>query len=335
MTINLSGKRILVTGGSGFIGTNLLLSLCNTFRCEVVNLDIRPPLLPEHAPLWRQVDVGNASQLRAAVTSFSPYAIVHAAARTDTADDQVEAYASNVEGTRNVLYAFDSEPAAKRLVLISSQFVVGPGAVPASDEVYAPHTAYGESKARAEDVLRSSRTSKCWTILRPTNVWGPWHPRYPSEFWRVLGRGLYLHPAGEPVVRCYGYVGNVVCQLERALVLPEAGVCRRTYYVGDEQDDIRKWVDAFSRALTGRPVRVVPRSVLRAVAYGGDALERLGRQAPLTTSRYRSMTTDYRAPMGPSLAVLGRGPVNLEEGVRQTVMWLRTGAAPDPTSWRD
>jgi len=103
----------------------------------------------------------------------------------------------------------------------------------------------------------------------PTNIWGPWHPRYPKEFWRAVKNGWYVHPGGNPVVRCYGYVGNIVAQILRVLDLPEEKVHRQVFYVSDPAGDIREWADAFSRALAGRPARVVPRWVLHSMGWRG------------------------------------------------------------------
>ena len=47
--------RVLVTGGSGFIGTNAMDFFINQ-KIEAHNLDIKPPLKNEHAPLWEEVD---------------------------------------------------------------------------------------------------------------------------------------------------------------------------------------------------------------------------------------------------------------------------------------
>ena len=35
-----------------------------------------------------------------------------------------------------------------------------------------------------------------------------------NEAWLVIKRGLYLHPGGKPVIRSYGYVGNIVRDAE-------------------------------------------------------------------------------------------------------------------------
>jgi nucleoside-diphosphate-sugar epimerase len=125
------------------------------------------------------------------------------------------------------------------------------------------------------------------------------------------------------VTRCYGYVKNVVWQIERVLEAAHPLVEGRVFYVGDPPIILREWVDAFSVGITGRPARVVPTWVLRALGRCGDVVRWLGLPFPIFSSRVDSMTEDYTTPMEQTLKVLGAGPYSLEEGVAETVDWLR------------
>jgi len=155
-------------------------------------------------------------------------------------------------------------------------------------------------------------------------VWGAFHPRYPHEFWRVLRRGLYLHPAGRQVIRSYAYVGNVVEQALALLSAPPDSVHRRVFYVGDPPGELLEWVEGFALALTGRRVRKVPMAVLHTIALMGDVLEAVIGRAPLTSARLRSMTEDYATPMEPTFALLGPPRFNLAEGIAATMAWLHS-----------
>jgi nucleoside-diphosphate-sugar epimerase len=205
--------------------------------------------------------------------------------------------------------------------------------LPQSDEDYFPETVYGQSKVITEQLTRTANLKCCWTIVRPTNIWGPWHLRYRREFWRIVERGWYVHPGNEPVIRCYGYVKNVVDQMRRILELPNDSACGKTLYLGDPPADLKNWVDGFSRALTGRSVRVVPRPVIRILALFGDAPSALtGKPFFINSSRYRSMITNYDTPMQPTFDVLGWNHYSLTDGINETVNWLRSYRGPDRTS---
>lgn len=329
----LDGRRVLLTGGSGFIGTNLtdLLLACGAV---VVNADVQPPLRDAHAGLWRRCDVGSEAGVQALVADVDPHLVVHLAARTDTTSEVVEDYAINHTGNANVVRALAGAPSATRFMLVSSQFVLGPGVPFTGEDQYAPHTAYGHSKVVAERWLRENPPAVTWTIVRPTNVWGPWHLRYQREFWRVLKRGLYLHPARPDPVRSYGYVGSVCLQILAVLGAGPAGVHGRALYLGDEPVRLSQWVDAFSVAFHGRPARRVPGGVVQALARVGDGAKWLGVPFPLDSGRYRSMTEDYPTPMARTAEVLGALPgVPLGQGVAETVAWLERGMAPDAPAW--
>ena len=133
-----------------------------------------------------------------------------------------------------------------------------------------------------------------------------------------------MHPGGAPVRRCYGYVGNIIDQILRILILEGNDLDGKTLYVGDPPIDIYDWTNAFSLELTGKSVRVVPRGALAALAKLGDAIKICYKSPPISSSRFRSMTEDYVTPMGPTFEALGPPKYSIHEGVKKTVNWLRS-----------
>ena len=109
-----------------------------------------------------------------------------------------EGYGVNVEGTENVLRAVASSPTVRRVVVTSTQYVSGPDHTPAHDEDFGPHTVYGASKVLTEELTRKAALEVPWTLIRPVNVWGPWHERYRREFWRGCRRRILRAPGGSP-----------------------------------------------------------------------------------------------------------------------------------------
>jgi GlcNAc-P-P-Und epimerase len=314
--------RLLVTGGSGFIGTNVLSQLPQSVN-SVLNLDINPPKIEKLNHSWMKCDIRDAALLDKLIKEFDPSHILHLAARTDVEGKSIEDYDSNIEGTQNLIAAINSHGGVKHVIITSSQFVYQAETPPKHDEDFRPHTVYGESKAITEKDTRNQMIGSNWTIIRPTNVWGPWHPRYPQEFWRVIGEGKYIHPNKNDVVRSYGYVQTVINQIFAIYSAPPHIVGKQVFYVGDPAINLIEWVNGFSVKQIGRKVIIVPAGVVYLLGVIGDILKSVGVSFPITRSRYRSMTTSNPAPIEKTISLFPGTSVTLERGINDTVKWLK------------
>jgi len=318
-------RRLLITGASGFLGTNLVMALLEAGH-EVVNFDLATPQEPAHGQFHRRGDILNFEEVRAALEEFQPHWVIHLAGRTDCDENTTveKGYQSNTVGTQNVLRAIKETRSVERVIITSSQYVAGPGRLPQNDADYFPHTIYGQSKVETERLTRAAGLSCPWTLIRPVNIWGPYHARYTREFWEIVRRGWYLHPGVRSPVRAYGYVGNVVWQIQRLLELPEEQISGRTFYVGDRPISIDQWVFGFHRAIRGTNPWVIPYAALRGIASLGDGISKItGKPFYLTSSRLRSMTEDYLVDIEATFRLLGEPPYSLEQGIGETVEWLR------------
>jgi nucleoside-diphosphate-sugar epimerase len=216
-------------------------------------------------------------------------------------------------------------PDLERVLVTSSQYVCRPGYRPSNDEDYCPHTVYGQSKVETERITRRAKLRCPWVLVRPTNIWGPWHLRYRKQLWWIIQRGLYIHPGGAPILRSYGYAGTVVRQMTGFLEADPSTINGRAFYVGDPLMDLYDWVNGFSLALRGRPVRRVPRVVLRGLGLAGDFITKVrGREFFIHSSRYRSMVTSDVALTEATFERLGKPSISLGQAVDETVGWLRS-----------
>jgi GlcNAc-P-P-Und epimerase len=315
--------KVFCTGASGFIGTTFVDALLAR-NFQVTNFDVAQPLDERQRPYWIEGDILDVVHLKAQLCQSGADCVVHLAARTDTPPDlALDDYRVNTEGTANVLGAIATSENVERSIIVSTQYVCTAGYEPRNDEDFAPYTTYGASKAIVERLTREASLKSTWTIVRPTNIWGPWHYRYRDELWSYIERRLYVHPGFAPILRSYGYVGNVADQLLRILEAAPDQVHQQLFYVGDAPIDSAEWLNAWSQQLTGRPIRVVPRWVVRTMALCGDVLKRIGVPAPITSLRYRSMTGNYAPSLAKTISVFGKPPYDLEDGVRQTLEWIR------------
>ena len=320
-------KRVIVTGGSGFIGTQLISCLLEQGH-RVLNLDKATPLNASQNSFHRRADILDAAELQAEFDSFCPEWLFHLAARADCDRESTTVelgYPSqhhwSDQCSRRCGYMFVVGKSFGDLVTICLR----PGYQPSRDEDYSPHTVYGWSKVETERAVRAASLKCPWVIVRPTNIWGPWHMRYRVQVWRAIRRGFYLHPGGPAIIRSYGYVGNVARQMVGLMAADAKAVAGRVFYVGDPPRDLCEWVNGFSQALRGRPVTAVPRPLLRTIGLTGDLITQLrGREFLIHSSRYRSMVTSDTAPMAATYALLGPSLIPLDKGVDETVRWLRT-----------
>lgn len=171
--------KALVTGGTGFVGSNIALRLIE--RHWQVAILARPQAsrqLLEGGPFeFRDGDVMDIDSLVPAMKGID--VIFHAAGIVDHWRQGVEwMYQVNVEGTRNVMQAA-LESKVDRVVHVSSTAAMGIHPNVVVDETYqfnvpAQRFAYGHSKFQAEEiVLAMIRKGLPAVIVNPTTVVGP------------------------------------------------------------------------------------------------------------------------------------------------------------------
>lgn len=315
---------ILITGASGFIGTNLV-ELFEQKGYRFVNFDKAQATKEEQNKYWFRGDIMNPQDLAVAFEKYKPTIVIHLAARTDTLSDNLDDYKVNTEGTKNVVDEIKKNDYVKHALFAATQYVYKNKEVPfpIHDDDYCPHTTYGVSKMMDEKYIRNANMKCKWTIFRPCNVWGPWHLRYPNELWKYLGKGLYVQPGHKPVIRTYAYVKNLVKQLDAIMNASDELVNHKTYYLGDKPIDSYIWLNALSNEITGKEVRRIPKFFFWCGAKVGDILMKLGINFPLYTVRYHNMIEDFYAPSDVTCQLFGSFETSYEVNCKETIDWLR------------
>jgi len=249
MTIPSRGlyhKRVLVTGGCGFIGSHFINHISKN-PLQVWNLDkltyaADPSNVEQHLD-YRLLhgDVCNAFDVQSAVRASEPHFIVHFAAETHvdrSIDDSREFMRTNVLGADMMMSYARGCPDLELFIYISTDEVYGPSKS-ASDakletDPMAPSSPYAASKAGADLLARAYfRTHNLpVAVVRPTNNYGP--RQFPEKVIPVFttnaleGRSLPLYSKGDNK-REWLYVDDCVRAIEYVLLKGRGG---ESYNVG-------------------------------------------------------------------------------------------------------
>lgn len=317
--------KILVTGGSGFIGTNLMEFYLKRGE-EVLNLDIAAPRNSEHIPYWCEVNILDKDKLINEIQAFSPTYIFHMAARTDIDGKNLEDYATNIQGIENVIAAISGLQSIQRIIFASSRLVCKIAYQPKGEFDYCPTTKYGESKVLGEKIVRNSKNIPSpWVIVRPTSIWGPWFDVPYKNFFNTIAKGCYFHPIGYDVYKSFGFVGNIIFQLNNLLTASIEKVNGKTFYLADYTPvNVKDMADRIQKTIGAKRIKTVPVFLLRLLAVAGDLLKCFGRVSPpLTSFRLNNLLTDMIYDLTPIKNITGELPYCLDEGIKATVDWMR------------
>jgi putative NADH-flavin reductase len=162
-----SSMTILITGGTGLVGSRLLRRFVDAgVDCRAL---VRPGKEVPAGATPVEGDLLDADSLKHAVEGVS--AIVHLAAvfRTQNEDD---IWRANLDGTKNLIAAAKAHAPQARFVMASTGLVYDAGASHPGleDDATNPKLAYPASKIAAENELRNSGLN--WSILRLGFVYG-------------------------------------------------------------------------------------------------------------------------------------------------------------------
>lgn len=317
-------KNILITGGSGFIGTNLISKLIESEQYNIVSLDILSPKLESHQKMWKKVDIRDKESLVKAIKITQPETVIHLAARTDINGNYLNDYDSNTVGTHNLIEILNQTPSVKRVIFTSSMLVCSPGYIPNHPTDYAPSTIYGESKVIMEKIIRELTHNYEWAIVRPTSIWGPGFGEPYRKFFDMVINKKYFHIGNKSCTKTYGYVENLLYQIDSILNAPVEKIQGNVFYLGDyESTNIRTWANEIATEL-GISIKAIPYSFIKLAGWGGDFLKIFGLKFPMTSFRLKNMTTNNVVDLSNTKELAPNIQISRIEGIRKTLKWIKT-----------
>jgi|TARA_B110000908_G_scaffold172446_1_gene239870 GlcNAc-P-P-Und epimerase len=314
-------EKIIITGGSGFIGTNFIERYSDIY--SIHNIDKNPPRNKTHFRYWINQDITNLTEMQSIIKNINPKFIIHLAARTDLKGKSAADYIDNTVGTQNLICAVKGSSHCERIIFASSKFVVPNGYSQKHIYDYRPNTVYGASKVEMERLIRSSNIEQTWCILRPTSIWGEWFDQPYKEFFNRVLSGNYVNFTGNSALKTFGYVGNTVFQIKSILEADDTLIDRSVFYLGDyDKITVNEWATKIAIHNNGRIINL-PILTLRTFGYIGDILNKLGLSFPVSSFRVKNMTTDCVNDLTSTMQAAPNLPYSIAQGIRNTVRWLR------------
>lgn len=250
--------RILVTGGTGFIGSFIVKHLLKGgHSVRALSMEQRAP---DGVELY-QADINDFDRIEGFFEDIDY--VIHLAAMvgvSNTESNPLKTLNTNIEGTRNVLQACKKH-GVKRVVFSSSSEVYGEPTTPTISEANpsSPKSVYGVSKLAGEEYLKAYWQSYGlpFCILRYFNVYGPGQsPSFviPSFVELVLSdKPITIYGAGEQV-RSFCHGDDIANGTLLALFNSEAE--GQIFNIGDDREplSIRELANKIAE-LCGKEVR--------------------------------------------------------------------------------
>ncbi len=331
-------KRIVVTGGYGFIGSAVIRLLLSETDHEVLNIDkltyaanLASIPAADGNPKYRFVraDIADAQAMRTVFEEFKPDAVMHLAAESHvdrSIDGPQEFIATNINGTftllQEALRYWRGLPADRaerfRFLHISTDEVfgsLGPTGAFTEDSPYSPNSPYSASKAASDHLVRA------WyhtyglpaLITNCSNNYGPY--QFPEK----LIPHMIIKALAEELLPVYGDGQNIrdwlfVDDHARALLLVvESGIAGETYNIGgkNERTNLHAVETICSQVDHALPPGNEPRR--RLIAFVADR--------PGHDRRYAIDASKVERELG------WRAQKTFETGIEETVRWYLNNRA--------
>lgn len=340
--------NILITGASGFIGS---------FLCEEAllrGMSTWAGMRKHSSRKWLQheklrfafLDMADPATLRQQLDGYKQKIgrwdiIIHAAGATKCLKRE-DFFKHNYECTRNLVETLDElDMLPDQFLYLSSLSVLGPiREEMKADGTYAdmkdtdeprPNTAYGESKVKSERYLEEKRATTngrfCYTVFRPTGVYGP---REKDYF--MMAQSIKQHVdfavGYKPQSITFVYVNDLVSAIFAAIGKRDIAN-GKTYCVSDGFSySSRAFSDLIQRELGVKHVLHItaPLWLLRGISCVAELFSHLtSKPSTLNGDKYRIMRQrNWQCDISHIKADLGYEPEwPLDRGVKKSMAWYK------------
>jgi nucleoside-diphosphate-sugar epimerase len=321
------GTRWLVTGSSGFLGSQIAARLAGRADAELACLDVLPPAERYPGVLYLQQDIRDLPRLLEATRDVD--IIVHTAALVPLTKSGRTFFEVNAGGTENVVTCCRRNGVG-RLVHLSSSAIYGlPGDHPIRDDSpAAPLEIYGRSKLAAEQAVRryleAGGSAAC---IRPRTIVGGKHRLGIFQIlfeWIFQQRDIYVIGRGDNQFQ-FLHLDDLL----EAIFLAAAGRACGMYNVGSRnygtlRNTLEGLIDYANSSSRVRGLPVV-------LARGALRLADLLRLSPLAPWHYLTYHKPFVFDISRAVTELGWEPRYSDgEAFAQSYDWYRENRESDP-----
>ena len=324
--------KVLVTGGTGFVGKNLVKTLLekeNEVLCPVRNLKKAESLKKWGAHIYKLDDLSNISRLQDLFDRVDLVVHLAGVVRAVKESDYIK---TNALGTLAVAEAVLSSQKRPFLIYISSLAAAGPSRpdTPLTEEEYErPITPYGRSKFMGEIMLRAAFSRAQYmgfSILRPPVIFGPYDTDVFTYF-KMAKRGILPLPGDGKSRISIVHVQDVV----HAILLVASNRDRtrgETFFIDDNNDYSWKQIcEIFRKQINPQAVELkIPIPASKMVALFGELYKALWNRPALLDS---DKITEIKMEAWTSRSNKIRQKLNFEntvslhKGIETTYRWYR------------
>lgn len=316
--------RIFLTGGSGYVGRNLIrhFTAQNVAVVALVRSPASAALVTElgATPVLGALPDADLVPLMAGCD-----ALIHAAADTDHGFGSPAQFRINEAGTRAV-FAAAAAAGITVAVHLSTESVLADGSplvrvtedhpLPAR-----PAGAYSASKARAEQIALAANSAELRVVaIRPRAVWGRDDTTAMPQLLAAARSGQLAWISGGTYLTSTTHIANLCHGVDLALRHGRGGA---VYFIADA--DTPTFRDFVTGMLTSQglvaPDKTVPRPLLRLIAGASDLLHKLSRgriKGPLTLQTCATSAVEITLDTSKAQRELGYRPViTRDEGLAE------------------
>ena len=320
--------KILVTGGTGFIGSHLveaLLKRGDHVRCllrKVGDLKWLKGLPIETA----YGDCSDEPSLREAVKEVDQ--VIHLAGITKAVKEKTY-FEINALGTKNLIQAcLDNNPRIRKFIYLSSQAAAGPcrnGNKKKESDQCEPISPYGQSKRMGEELALAHAQELPFLILRPCAVYGP-RERDIYTFFKLVSKKVKPCLFGEDQHISLCYVDDIVQAILLGTRSQEPS--GEIFFLSDGQDyRLEEVGDIMAQAMGINPICIrVPAWVITGMASFSEYFSKLSGKPPLLNRGKveEVVQKNWVCDITKAKTALGFQPkISLLEGAKLTFEWYK------------